>query len=246
MPETTTTATVRQEADGRWTWTCPASGDPLAHSAEVVSYGHATEEAARIDASQHMVDRHLAPPPNHTWPDDPAAWMLRDDFTSTPVSGLYRGDCYICRDPEFAQMGLPLCYECPLCRGHVPADDTICTDCGEDAQPILQARYDLIEAKQAYYFGDYRFGKWEPGGGGAYSFSERDPERPWLAKGQTERTIRGHSVADLLSPIGTSPYGGAELPSERDLDTCKTCGTTRYLHDASDTSTRLGHQFREV
>jgi hypothetical protein len=66
-------------------------------------------------------------------PTDKAYWMLLDDFTSTPVFD--REDCYICRDPEFAQMGLPLCYKCSACQGHVPADDTICDDCGEEQMP---------------------------------------------------------------------------------------------------------------
>jgi len=64
-------------------------------------------------------------------PDDPAYWMLRDGHVSTPV--VHRADCYICRDPEFAQMGMPLCRLCPACKtGHVAADDTICDDCGHD------------------------------------------------------------------------------------------------------------------
>lgn len=64
-------------------------------------------------------------------PNDPARWMLHDEFTSTPV--VYRHSCYICRDPEFAQMGLPLCRVCQRCPdGHVPADDIVCTDCGVD------------------------------------------------------------------------------------------------------------------
>jgi hypothetical protein len=67
-------------------------------------------------------------------PDDPAYWMLFDDFTTTPV--IYREGCYICEDKEFAQMGLPLCRICPKCDGHVPADDSICDDCGNDEQPI--------------------------------------------------------------------------------------------------------------
>lgn len=58
--------------------------------------------------------------------DDPAYWMLSSPFTSTPVPGLYRESCYICADPEFAQMGMSLCYACPECDGHVPADDVEC------------------------------------------------------------------------------------------------------------------------
>lgn len=68
-------------------------------------------------------------------PDDPAQSLLRDGFTSTPTA--YLDDCYICRDPEFAQMGLPLCRYCLACKeadrndgGHVPADDVVCSYCG--------------------------------------------------------------------------------------------------------------------
>jgi hypothetical protein len=62
-------------------------------------------------------------------PSDPAYWMLSDEHTTTPV--IYREGCYICEDPEFAQMGMPLCYKCSKCQGHVPADDTVCDDCEE-------------------------------------------------------------------------------------------------------------------
>lgn len=67
--------------------------------------------------------------------DDPAYWMLKDGHTSTPT--VHRAGCYICEDPEFAQMGLPLCHPCPQCSaaegdgvGHIPADDETCDDCG--------------------------------------------------------------------------------------------------------------------
>lgn len=66
-----------------------------------------------------------------TQPDDPAYSLLTDGNTSTPV--VYREGCYICEDPEFAQMGLPLCSLCVRCKtGHVPADDTYCDDCDYD------------------------------------------------------------------------------------------------------------------
>lgn len=70
-------------------------------------------------------------------PDDPAYWMLHDGVTTTPV--VYSSDCYICNDPEFAQMGLPLCRKCPYCEGHVAADDPICDDCGRDEMEYYQA-----------------------------------------------------------------------------------------------------------
>lgn len=70
---------------------------------------------------------------------DPAAWMLHDGFTSTPA--VYRKGCYICEDPEFAQMGLPLCRKCPECvrqgrgDGHIAADESACSDCGYEDGP---------------------------------------------------------------------------------------------------------------
>lgn len=65
-----------------------------------------------------------------TQPDDPAYALLQDGYTSKPT--IYRQGCYICEDPEFAQMGLPLCKPCPRCGGHVAADDSECDDCGLD------------------------------------------------------------------------------------------------------------------
>jgi hypothetical protein len=44
----------------------------------------------------------------------------------------FKAGCYICEDIEFALMGLPLCYPCKYCQGHVAADDTICDECGKD------------------------------------------------------------------------------------------------------------------
>lgn len=69
-------------------------------------------------------------------PSDPAYWMLCDEFTTTPV--VYREGCYICEDPEFAQMGLPLCRRC-VCGGHIPADHCVCDDCGTDEMELYYA-----------------------------------------------------------------------------------------------------------
>ena len=71
-------------------------------------------------------------------PEDPAYFLLTDSYTSTPK--VYREGCYICEDPEFAQMGLPLCKPCLECQkagrgdGHIPADDEECDDCGFNAR----------------------------------------------------------------------------------------------------------------
>jgi hypothetical protein len=71
-------------------------------------------------------------------PDDPAYWMLSDEHTSTPT--VHKEGCYICEDAEFAQMGLPLCYACKACGGHVPADDPVCSDCGVDSNLLYGLR----------------------------------------------------------------------------------------------------------
>lgn len=69
-------------------------------------------------------------------PSDPSYFLLEDDYVSTTT--VFSDRCYICCDPEFAQMGLPLCRECPKCKeegkglGHIAADDTQCTVCGYD------------------------------------------------------------------------------------------------------------------
>lgn len=81
-------------------------------------------------------------------PDDPAYWMLFDGFESTPV--VHNPDCYICNDPEFAQMGLPLCYKCFLCDAHVPADDNMC-DAGH-AQPMCN--------EDEFFFEELAHGGW--------------------------------------------------------------------------------------
>lgn len=83
-------------------------------------------------------------PPTITTSDDPAWFLLADSHTTTPVEGVYRPQCYVCRDPEFAMMGLPLCKPCPACQqggsmGHIPADDVECTDCGETDPDYIAA-----------------------------------------------------------------------------------------------------------
>lgn len=69
-------------------------------------------------------------------PDDPARSLLKyDEFgcrVDQSFTTVYHPGCYICADPEFAQLGLPLCYPCSFCGGHCAADDTVCDDCGKD------------------------------------------------------------------------------------------------------------------
>ena len=67
--------------------------------------------------------------------DDPAYWMLeqgREDLSKRSQPTVYRERCYICRDEEFSLMGLPLCWACYVCGGHVAADDTRCDECAHD------------------------------------------------------------------------------------------------------------------
>ena len=64
-------------------------------------------------------------------PDDPCQFLLQNpNIYTIPVFN--RKGCYICEDPEFAEMGLPLCYKCMFCEGHVPADSNACSDCGKE------------------------------------------------------------------------------------------------------------------
>jgi hypothetical protein len=68
---------------------------------------------------------------------DPCYWMLeegRRDPSKRSKTTVHRAGCYICEDPEFALMGLPLCRPCPKCGGHIAADDSRCDDCGADEQ----------------------------------------------------------------------------------------------------------------
>jgi hypothetical protein len=76
-------------------------------------------------------------------PSNPAYFMLSDGVTSTPT--VHSDSCYICGDPEFAQMGLPLCNACLACGGHVAADDTECDDCGADAYELYMASQEARE-----------------------------------------------------------------------------------------------------
>jgi hypothetical protein len=69
-------------------------------------------------------------------PTDPAYWLLergRQDPSYRSTTTVYDPTCYICLDPEFALMGLPLCYPCPFCGEHIAADDSRCKN-GHDAQ----------------------------------------------------------------------------------------------------------------
>jgi hypothetical protein len=64
---------------------------------------------------------------------DAEKWLYdHPDISSTPT--VYSEDCYICRDPDFSRMGMPLCYECMFCEGHVAADDAKCDDCGREQE----------------------------------------------------------------------------------------------------------------
>lgn len=75
-----------------------------------------------------------------TGPEDPAFALLHDGPTTDPE--VYRRGCFICEDPEFARMGLPLCRACPTCSandaepgsGHIAADDSVCDVCHRDEE----------------------------------------------------------------------------------------------------------------
>ncbi len=89
-----------------------------------------------------MADRPTLGP--RTTPDDPAYPLLLDDVVS--VRRVHDPACYICMDPEFSQMGLPLCRPCPACRkagrgdGHIAADDSVCSACEFDEDEEVDPR----------------------------------------------------------------------------------------------------------
>jgi hypothetical protein len=86
--------------------------------------------------------------------DDPAYWMLwkgirlEKEGISMDIDDtepwlkdkpIHKDGCYICEDPEFRLMGLPLCQPCPVvvdgkvCGEHCAADDSVCDE-GHDLQ----------------------------------------------------------------------------------------------------------------
>jgi len=71
---------------------------------------------------------------------DPAYWMLQEginDHSKCSKTTVYKDDCYICNDPEFSLMGLPLCFKCLKCGGHVAADSSTCDNCGIDQDDCI-------------------------------------------------------------------------------------------------------------
>lgn len=83
-------------------------------------------------------------------PNDPAYWMLeqgREDPSKRSTKTAHSNDCYICRDPEFALMGLPLCYPCGKCGGHVAADDCVCDECKCDQREIPVEDLEAVRQK---------------------------------------------------------------------------------------------------
>ena len=67
--------------------------------------------------------------------NDPGYFLLEQGINNPEqrsTTTVYNKDCYICNDREFSLMGLPLCYPCRFCQGHVAADDTICSFCKKD------------------------------------------------------------------------------------------------------------------
>jgi len=109
-------------------------GGAIAELAAVAQYSKRTgiAEGPSLLIFREAVGRE--PQPRDTMPDDPAFMLLMDDGHRTdPDESIYRDACYICRDPEYALMGLPLCKPCGKCGGHVAADSIVCDDCGHDA-----------------------------------------------------------------------------------------------------------------
>ena len=91
---------------------------------------------------------------------DPCYFMLAEGMHDETKRSVQRGPkrtgCYICEDPEYALMGLPLCTACPKCSGHVAADDSCCDDCGHDSYESWCEEQEKAEQKKV---NDAIFGK---------------------------------------------------------------------------------------
>lgn len=110
----------------------------------------AHEQPLRLPAWRFSDDSGI--PITVTQPDDPAYALLQDAYTTSPT--VYRKGCYICEDPEFAQMGLPLCRRCPSCGGHIAADAVACDDCGFDEEEAYLASFFELLTPQSVCRGD--------------------------------------------------------------------------------------------
>lgn len=108
---------------------------------EDISLGESVSKKDKLSAVLNSIENdNLREAVQDAWGSGKFTPMPTDDFgqilihsqesMSTPT--VYRDGCYICEDPEYSMMGLPLCYKCPECSGHIPADDTLCDDCGYD------------------------------------------------------------------------------------------------------------------
>ena len=145
-PRKTKLYAIGQEpATFKWAVQCPECGrwfDSFTPEAKLCTECDPVGQLS-IDYQTPAADYHITPQGHHvtvTRPDDPAQTLLNDDFQSQPV--VYEENCYICNDPEFAQMGLPLCRRCPACGGHVQADDVVCWDCGLNDNKFWQLAAD--------------------------------------------------------------------------------------------------------
>ena len=119
--------------------------DPNEQSMELTDVQRALIEGLREDAANRYLDGDLGALDHSVahHPRDAAFWMLLDGKTSTPV--VHRRGCYICEDPEYAAMGLPLCWKCPRCGGHIAADDENCDDCMYCINPGHQTGADGLD-----------------------------------------------------------------------------------------------------
>lgn len=72
--------------------------------------------------------------------DHAVAFLISLKQPSTPT--VYDPDCYICNDPDYAKAGLPLCRACPVCGGHIAADESECQHCQDKADNLCHTGTD--------------------------------------------------------------------------------------------------------
>ncbi len=115
-------------------------------------YDGPKEVVLTLADGEKVVATQWTPPEAKTKPEDPAYWMLNDGIETTPE--VYSESCYICRDSEFAQMGLPLCRKCAYCGGHIPADNTICDVCGGCDRTFYETTYQFLRLTEILIYPD--------------------------------------------------------------------------------------------
>jgi hypothetical protein len=143
------------EYNDRFYWNCPtcstsiSSGDEIKLDNKIDTHRRVHDFPRKLpwetaSSTEILGDLRAAIHASKLQPNDPAYFMKFDEHKSVPV--IFKEGCYICEDSEFAQIGMPLCTICCKCKkGHVPADDGSCDECGWTCDPDCYDEHGHIE-----------------------------------------------------------------------------------------------------